>query len=222
MKQWNRIFKKHGRVFDKPDEDLVKAVGFFRKHKVKKILDLGCGTGRHIIYLSKLGFDVYGIDIAEEGIRIAREWLNGEGLSANLDFGSIYKKLPYKDNFFDAVISTQTIHHERIENIRKAIAEVERVLKSGGLVFMTLRKRKFRKFYPNLTIIEKYGKQKYRYQILGPRTYMPIEGGEKGLVHYLFNKELIRKEFKNFKIYDIRIDSVGRHYSFVGELTKND
>ena len=220
MKQWNRIFKKHGRVFDKPDEDLIKAVSFLRKHKVKKILDLGCGTGRHVIYLSKLGFDVYGIDIAEEGIKIAREWLNGEGLSANLEVGSIYKKLPYKDNFFDAIVSTQTIHHERIENIRKAIGEVERVLKPGGLIFMTLRKRKFRKFYPKLTILEKYGKQKSRYMVLDARTYVPTEGGEKGLIHYLFNKKLIRKEFKNFKIHDIWIDSVYRHYCFLGELRR--
>ena len=95
---------------------------------------------------------------------------------------------------------------------------MERVLKPGGLIFITVRKRKFRKFYPKSTIIEKYGKQKSRYRIIGPRIYAPIEGGEKGLPHYLFNKELIRKEFKNFKIHDIWIDSDRRHYCFLGEL----
>ncbi len=44
------------------------------------------------------------------------------------------------------------------------------------------------------------------------------EGGEKGLMHYLFNKELIKKEFKNFKIYKIWVNRSKRSYCFLGEL----
>ena len=218
MKQWNKIFQQYGKVFTKPQEDLPRIVKLFKKKSVRKILDLGCGTGRHIIYFAKNNFDVYGIDIAEEGIKITKEWLKKEKLQANLKIGSIYEKLPYKDNFFDAVISTSTIHHARIKKIQKTIQEIERVLKPKGLIFITVRKRKFRRFYPKLTIIEKYGKQKARYKVIAPRTYVPIEGGEKGLIHNLFNKKLIRKEFKDFKIYDIWVDSIGRHYCFLGEL----
>jgi hypothetical protein len=56
--------------------------------------------------------------------------------------------------------------------------------------------------------------------VIDRRTYVPIEGGEMGLIHYLFNKELIRKEFKDFQIPKIWIDSEGRHYCFLGELKK--
>jgi ubiquinone/menaquinone biosynthesis C-methylase UbiE len=220
MKEWNKAFKKHGLIFLEPQEDMEKISKLFKKHGVKKILDLGCGSGRHTIYFTKKDFDVYGIDIAEEGIKLAKEWLAKENLKANFKISNIYRKLPYKDNFFDALISTATLHHERIENIRKAIQEIERILKPGGFIFITFRKRKFKKFYQKLTIIEKYGKQKYNYQVIAPRTYVPIEGGEKGLIHYLFNKELIRKEFKNFKIPDIWVDSLGRHYCFWGQLKK--
>jgi ubiquinone/menaquinone biosynthesis C-methylase UbiE len=218
MKQWNRIFKKYGKVFLKPQEDMAKIVKLFKKHDILKILDLGSGTGRHVIYLTKKKFDVYGIDIAEEGIEITKKWLQKEGLTANLKVGSIYKRLPYKNSFFDAIISTNTIHHGKIKNIRKAIKEIERILKPKGLIFITVRKRKFKKFYPKFTIIEKYGKQKSKYKVIESRTYMPIEGGEKGLIHYLFNKELIRKEFNNFKIYDIWVDSKKRHYCLLAEL----
>jgi len=218
VKQWDRIFKKYGKVFTKIQEDMPKVVKIFKKHNTKKVLDLGSGTGRHAIYLAKNGFKVYGIDISDEGIKITKNWLKENNLKADLKVGSIYKKLPYKDNFFDAIISTNTLHHERIETIRKAICEIERVLRSGGLIFITVRRRKFRKFYPKLTIIEKYGKQKTNYKVIEPRTYVPIEGGEKGLIHYLFNKELIRKEFENFKIHNIWVDSKRRHYCFLGEL----
>jgi len=218
MKQWNKIFKKKGKVFKKIQEGIPKILTLFKKHNVKRILDLGCGSGRHTVCFAKRGFDVYGIDIAKEGIKITKGWLEKEKLQADLKIGSIYKKLPYQDNLFDAVISTNTIHHARIKNIRKAIREIERVLKPKGLIFITVRKRKFRRFYPKLTIIEKYGKQKTRYKVIGPRTYVPIEGGEKGLLHYLFNKELLKKEFKNFKIYDIWVDSNRRHYCILAEL----
>ena len=220
MKQWNRIFEKQGEVFLKSQEDIPRIVKLFKKKGVKKVLDLGCGTGRHVIYFAKNNFDVYGIDIAKEGIKITKEWLKKEKLQANLNIGSIYQKLPYKDSFFDAVISTNTIHHARIKKIQKAIQEMERVLKLKGQIFITVRKRKFRRFYPKLTIIEKYGKQKTRYKVIASRTYVPTEGGEKGLIHYLFNKELIRKEFKNFKIYDIWVESKGRHYCLLAELKK--
>jgi ubiquinone/menaquinone biosynthesis C-methylase UbiE len=218
MQQWNKIFKKKGKVFTGVQEDIPKILALFKKHNVKRILDLGCGSGRHVIYFAKKGFDVYGIDVAKEGIKITKSWLKKERLQANLKIGSIYKKLPYQNNLFDAVISTSVIHHARIKNIRKAIREIERVLKPNGLIFITVRKRKFRKFYPKLTIIEKYGKQKTRFKVIGPRTYVPMEGGEKGLIHYLFNKKLLKKEFKNFKIYDIWVDSNRRHYCLLGEL----
>ena len=221
MKQWDKAFKKHGKVFLSIQEDIPKVASEFKKNGAKRILDLGAGSGRHIVYLAKQGFDMYGFDISESGIKISKDWLKKEGVNAKFKHGSIYKKLPYQDNFFDAIISTNTIHHEKIENIRKTILEIKRILKPGGLIFITVRKRKLRKSYPKLTIIKKYGKQKTNYQIIEPRTYTPTDGAEKGLLHYLFNKRLIRKEFNNFKINNIWTDSNKRHHCFIGKL-KND
>ena len=75
MQQWNKIFKKKGKVFTRAHEDISKILSSFKKHKVKRILDLGCGSGRHTIYFAKRGFDVYGIDVARAGINITRSWL---------------------------------------------------------------------------------------------------------------------------------------------------
>lgn len=88
------------------------------------------------------------------------------------------------------------------------------------MIFITVRKRKFKKFYPKSAVIERYGKQKSRYEMLDRRTYIPLDGGEKGLIHYLFNKEIIRKEFRDFKNLSVWTDFENRHYCFIGEIKK--
>jgi len=222
-KQWDKIFKEHGKVFTKLQEDIPGIVKILKKHNVKRVLDLGCGSGRHTVYLAKNGFEVYGIDISLAGIRITKEWLKKEKLKANLKIGDIYKKLPYKDNFFDAIISTNVLHHAKIEKIRKLIKEMERILKLKGLIFVMVRKAlKVEEWRKNKIVIHRYktGKniKKVKYRVVGKRIYMPIEGGEKGLIHFCFNKKLIKKEFKNFKIPKIW-NKYGRH-CFLGELKK--
>ena len=223
-KQWDKIFKQYGKVFAKPQEDIPKIAKLLKKKGIKKVLDLGCGSGRHLVYLLKRGFDVYGIDNAPEGIKIAREWLRKEKLKSNFKIRDIYQKLPYRNKFFDAIISIQVLHHNKIAKIRKLIKEIERILKPGGLIFVTVRRKKIKKLWPRSKITEglSSGMVRTRDKVIAPRTCVPIEGREKGLIHYLFNKSLLRKEFKNFKIYDIWVDS-RRHYCLLGELkSEND
>ncbi len=107
-KHWDKIFREKGKVFAKPQKDIPKIVRLLKQKGVKRVLDLGCGSGRHLVYLAKEGFEVYGIDIAKYGIKIAKNWLREKGLKANLKIGNIYQKLPYSNDFFDAIISTQT------------------------------------------------------------------------------------------------------------------
>ncbi|MBI2129565.1 class I SAM-dependent methyltransferase [Candidatus Woesearchaeota archaeon] len=206
--QWNEIFKKEGKVFTKIQEDIPEVLKLFKRHNVRRILDLGCGSGRHTVYFAKQGFDVYGIDIAKEGLNITKSWLKKEGLKANLKMGSVYNKLSYPNDFFDAIISIQVLHHALIERIRKVISELERILKPKGIVFITVTKRK---------IIPKI---RERPKVIAPRTYMPAKGEEKGLLHYIFTKDLLKKEFRNFKIYNIWVDSDKFRYCLLGELKK--
>ena len=227
MKQWNEIFKEKGKVFLKPHDDVPKIVKIFKKKSIKKVLDLGCGSGRHTVYLAKNGFDVYGFDIAPVGIEMTKDWLKQEGLEAKLKSGSIFEKLPYKNNFFDGIVSTSTINHAKIEDIRKLIKEIERILKPGGLIFMTvMQKGRLRNWKINSVKQEIFCGDdgvsiiKNKYKIIAPRTYVYLDGWEKGLIHYVFNKNIVRKEFKNFNIPDIWLSPNKRHDCFLGELKK--
>ncbi|WXG46914.1 MAG: class I SAM-dependent methyltransferase [Candidatus Atabeyarchaeum deiterrae] len=202
MQQWNEAFKREGRIFTEVQEDIPKVSELFKEHGVKRILDLGFGSGRHTVYLAEMDFEVHGIDIAREGMRLTESWLKERNLKADLKIGNIYDKLPYPDEFFDAIISVEVMHHSVIEDIRKLIKEMERILRPSGLLFITVLKRNVRAS-----------------KTIAPRTFIPLDGPDKGLTHYIFNERLLKKEFSNFRIHRIWVDSTW-HYCLLGELKK--
>lgn len=204
MGDWESIFKKKGRFFYKPHEDMKKIVRLMKQNKVKRVLDLGCGSGRHVIYLAKNGFEVYGMDSSRTGLTYTRKLMKEADVRAKLKNASCYKKFPYKDNFFDAIISIQVIHHARIKDIKFCISELERIVKPKGIVFITVPKTKKNKFHSKVKIV-------------APRTFVPLCGDEIGVPHYHFSKSTLRKNFKNFSEVKIHIDR-HKHFCLLGRL----
>src|SRR5262249_45263237 len=97
------------------------------------VLDLGCGVGRHVVYLAERGFRMAGVDISPSGIRLAQEVcsvrrFNFEGHVSDMS------ALPWRDDTFDAVLSISAIHHHQRREIVRTLGEVRRVLKPGGLL----------------------------------------------------------------------------------------
>jgi 2-polyprenyl-3-methyl-5-hydroxy-6-metoxy-1,4-benzoquinol methylase len=83
MKQWyESLFENYAYKYDK--ECFVQGTAgecdFIEQEigndKALKILDIGCGTGRHAIELTKRGYNVTGVDLSENQIKRAREWHN--------------------------------------------------------------------------------------------------------------------------------------------------
>lgn len=97
------------------------------------VLDIGCGSGQSAIPAARLGHKVVGIDIAENLIDIANDRAKLEGLDAQFDVGDA-ENLPYDDNSFDVVISM--IGAMFAPNPEKVAAEMARVLKPGGKLYM--------------------------------------------------------------------------------------
>lgn len=205
VNNWENIFKKEGKFFLHPRPEMPAIVKWLKQRKVTKVLDLGCGTGRHLIYLAQRNFDVYGLDESKTALKLSRAWLRQKQLLAHLKVGNLHKKFPYKNNFFDAIISTQVIHHGTTKQVKKTISEMRRVLQLDGVIFITVAKRLF--------IGDKII---YKSKEIEPHVYVPLEGPEKGLAHFLFNKKLIRDLFCDFKILEVSVDSDNKNYCFRG------
>ncbi|MDP3734159.1 MAG: class I SAM-dependent methyltransferase [Nanoarchaeota archaeon] len=96
-----------------------------------KILDVSCGTGEFLRELAKKKKNlIYGIDLSPQMIAQARQKL---GRQINLQKADVHI-LPFPENSFDYVVSTESFHH--YYNQYKALAEMKRVAKKGGKVIV--------------------------------------------------------------------------------------
>ena len=118
--------------YDKLDHRRKRVIKIFSNHKFNRILDIGCGDGKYSALLGKVcnATEVYGIDISEKGVKLARN----NGIKAfQLDIDE--DDLPFKDNYFDAIFCGDLIEH--LYDPDHLLDECYRVLKEGGLFVIT-------------------------------------------------------------------------------------
>jgi SAM-dependent methyltransferase len=97
-----------------------------------RILDAGCGTGGTTVHLRRFGA-VVGLDLAWEALLPAAE----RGLNGHLVRGTV-EHLPFADATFDAVTSFEVVYHLGVNDDRRALAELRRVLRPGGVLLLRL------------------------------------------------------------------------------------
>ena len=192
---WEAIYAREGRVFDEPFPGYSAVALKFSRNSCRRILDLGCGNGRHVVALVKDDFEVVGLDISSSGLRLTREWLREEELEADLVAADFRQGLPFAGECFDGLLSTQVIHHAMIAEVRLAIAEIWRVLKKGGIAFVTVAGS------THATLA---------YEEIEPGTFIPLSGTEKGLPHHIFSETDLRWELGPFQVEQIERRAEGR------------
>jgi 2-polyprenyl-3-methyl-5-hydroxy-6-metoxy-1,4-benzoquinol methylase len=147
MKQWyEMLFQDYGLKYDNEiftqgtsgECDFIEAeIGF---NKLSRILDVGCGTGRHAIELTRRGYGITGVDLSESLLKRAKE----KALLQNLDIDfqqQDARNLPFT-NEFDLVMmiceaafplmETDEMNFLILKNAAKALT------KNGKLIFTTL------------------------------------------------------------------------------------
>ena len=80
----------------------------FKKKKVKRVLDIACGTGRHSIPLAKLGYQVVGIDYSPSQIKVARQKAKDAGVGSEFLVKDA-NMFSFKDKFDAAICMWSTI-----------------------------------------------------------------------------------------------------------------
>jgi SAM-dependent methyltransferase len=93
------------------------------------ILDAGCGSGRNMVDLARLG-TVTGLELADASVARARSRGVGEVVQATLE------EMPFGAGSFDLAVSFDVIEH--LDDDRRALAELRRVVRPGGLLVVTV------------------------------------------------------------------------------------
>jgi 2-polyprenyl-3-methyl-5-hydroxy-6-metoxy-1,4-benzoquinol methylase len=146
-KQWYQaLFENYAKSYDKEDfvhgtlgecDFIEKEAGF---NKSIKILDIGCGTGRHAIELTKRGYKITGVDLSDSQLQRAREKAEAQGL--NIDFRKMdARSLEFNGEFELAIMICEGAFPlmETDEMNFQILEGAARALNHGGkLIFTTL------------------------------------------------------------------------------------
>ncbi len=150
--KWEEAYNKKDNFVFYPHEEVIrffakyisKRTGlttFQKKHsnteELPKVLDLGCGIGRHVIFSNEMQVDAYGVDLSDSAIKFAIDWAKKAGIKnpKTKIVQSDITKMPFQNNFFDFVVSHGVLDSMSESNSRNSIIETARVLKTGGYFY---------------------------------------------------------------------------------------
>lgn len=230
-----------GKTSKRLEEDHFARYQFLKKMvRNSVILDVACGTGYGTKIIKKLGAkSVYGLDISKESIKYAKKNYAAPGIKYFLGSAD---KMPFIDEFFDLVVSFETIEHLNDQVRTNYLKEIHRVLKSKGILVIST---------PNKNITSPFTKQplnKYHFREYQWPEFLKIltksgfnlknKYGQR-MINNIFAVKIIRilitlveKIFKiNFRIYDhadgpkvkkIKIFNQPRYYVGIFQKVTND
>jgi tellurite methyltransferase len=115
-----------------PHPAVVALLPELKARGARRVLDLGCGVGRHALLLAEHGFEVEAIDGSPAGLAVLRETAAARRLPVSLRQSSA-DTLPFGDASFDFVLSWNVIYHGTMGDVGHRIGEIWRVLKPGAV-----------------------------------------------------------------------------------------
>ena len=188
---WNNYWRKEQKLqyWQKPEKSVIEFAKNFRGIQMSKVLDLGCGIGRHAIFLAKEGFEVTAFD----GSKQALETLEITARNMNLDIKIVegnYLYPQFKPCSFDIVISYNVIYHGNRESFNKAIELCHKYLKTEGILFFTCPTRED----------DKYGNGRK----VAPHTYESMNSVHPGDIHYFADEDDLKDLLKGFELISIQ------------------
>jgi SAM-dependent methyltransferase len=140
---WDKEYKtaEHLALSMNVSEDLEKFVRWMeREHgrkylnPIAKIIDIGTGNGRNIIYMSN-NFGMHGVGYDISDVAITEAINNAEDLPLKFEVRSMTEPLPEADNSVTLALDMMTSHFLRRAEREALLAEIVRVLKPGGWLF---------------------------------------------------------------------------------------
>ena len=170
----------------RPLPAVVEFASYLRKNGMKRILDIGAGSGRHTVYLASLGFQLVALDVSDTALEILG------GIADEKKLGNVtlvrheMRHLPFPDGYFDGLVCTNVMHHGLSSDVRRSFEEARRVVRKGGAALFVVVSDKDARLGTG--------------RRLEARTFVFTKGEEKGIVHHFFGEREFRTALVGFRI----------------------
>jgi len=132
--------------WQEPAEEVRDLLLFLQPQQRRRVLDIGCGVGRHLLLFARAGFETYGIEPTDSGLSHCRAALQRSGVTAHLLKGEMHDLSSFEAGFFDVVVCWHVIYHAYLATIVTTLREIHRVLRPSGFLVITFNSTKNRHF----------------------------------------------------------------------------
>lgn len=187
MAEWDELHKTI--TIEKPHEKVVEFVTRYVRPGMR-LLDLGCGKGRHSIYCAKKGIETHAVDISDNALDFLRKESEKDQLFEHLKITKAdIRELPFPNEYFNAIICVNVINHGYWKDLKQYFKEATRVLKPNGFFFIIGTPIEFLNDVkgPKTTEVEK-------------GTFLGLNVIDGDVPHHLLTKEEIKELLRNYII----------------------
>ena len=165
----------------------IEEIEIFRKNNIESVCDAACGFGAYSLAFASNGFKVQGFDISEKAVEIAKEGLAKYKFdTTNFKVASVLDT-GYEDETFDGVIAHAVLDHLTMEDAKKALEELHRIIKINGMVWISFDVAQSEDFEENHITYED-----------GTMEY--TEGCREGMLFNPYDEDKIDDLLQNFHI----------------------
>ena len=191
MPGWGKIFADPVMQGLKPNPELMGLIPGWQAAGCRRVLDAGCGVGRHLFPLLEAGFRVWGADCDAQVLNLlgARLAAAAPPRLANLIQADL-SRLPFRPGAFDLAVSVNVINHGDAATFRDYCRELARVLKPGGHLFIYTSPREAEEIVrlPQTRELE-------------PGTLVDIATPDGAMVHHFPTPAELREQFPGFAVH---------------------
>lgn len=125
---WFAEYNERKKVMPKYHIQELMLADYFAHSAPARVLEFGCGVGRHLSYLSKIaGIEPFGYDQSETMVQGCLNWTSPEWIEQRITIGQPVGRLPFPDKSFDIVFSAEVLVHVRPEDLDSILSEMIRI-----------------------------------------------------------------------------------------------
>ena len=173
---WNKKFQKkahYGSVHTSFAQECLQFLQQYPHHK--KMLDLGCGQGQDALFFTENGYTITALDFSQQALA---SFNHSKIKKVSGDMRNLSQ---FKDDSFDIVYSSFSMHFFRLEELHIIFKEIHRILKPNSFL-MFIAKNKKDKYYGKGERIDN-------------ETFI-----HEGMLRYFFTEPILKQLLTDFKI----------------------